>query len=66
MAAKLTRRQLAVTMAAGSIAAAPARGQEESAETKLEEARQEIRDTTARLKEFDLPMATAPAFVFEP
>lgn len=68
MSKDITRREMAVALVASAPALAQvSAGTEEKAQKDpLEAAHAQVRRSVKKLDDYDLPMATEPAFVFKP
>ena len=64
----ITRREMAVALVttAPALAQVPASPEEKAQKDPLEAARAKVRGSIKKLDDYDLPMATEPAFVFKP
>jgi hypothetical protein len=60
----LTRREWAAAL--GATAATAAHAQTAASDDALADARDDVREALERLRKFNLPAATEPAFVFKP
>ena len=58
----VTRREMAVVL----LGSAPANAEEKTQEAPLAAVREQVRKSPKKLDDFDLPMATEPAFIFKP
>ena len=63
---KLTRRQLASTLAAGAALAQTPAGPPSTPEAELQAARDRLKANVVRLAAEPVPMTTEPAFQFRP
>ena len=68
MSRDITRREMAVALVASApaLAQVAADPEEKARKDPFEAAREQVRRSVKKLDDYDLPMATEPAFVFKP